>query len=108
MTSNRVSTELLDIESWFIKNYEYNTQTADKIYNIGKIENANFGDGDKSTKPNFTQINEPEYCIGRDDLLQKVDEKLQKNQAVVLMNGLGGIGKTMTADFYVNQFRDKY
>jgi len=83
-------------------------QTADKIYNIGKIENANFVDGDKSTKPNFTQINEPEYYIGRDDLLQKVDEKLQKNQAVVLMNGLGGIGKTMTADFYVNQFRDKY
>jgi tetratricopeptide (TPR) repeat protein len=62
----------------------------------------------KSSGPNFRMIPNPDYLIGRDDLLQQIQARLQQEQAIVLMNGLGGIGKTLVADAYANRFRQNY
>jgi tetratricopeptide (TPR) repeat protein len=43
-----------------------------------------------------------ENLIGRKGLLEKIHQKLTKNREVVLVNGVGGIGKTTLAYAYVN------
>ena len=82
------------------------TQHANKIYNIEKIDNAKFSDGKK--KLHFKAIPKPSYFIGRDDLLDKIHKQLQKDEPVLLVNGLGGIGKTAVADVYVDKFKSEY
>ncbi|MCK5524525.1 MAG: hypothetical protein KAI83_15450 [Thiomargarita sp.] len=50
------------------------TQTAEKIYNIHQIHNADFGD---KKKLHFPTIPKPDYFIGRDDLLADIHQRLQ-------------------------------
>jgi tetratricopeptide (TPR) repeat protein len=47
-------------------------------------------------------------CIGREDELKDLEEKLSKAQRVVLLNGLGGIGKTTVTKRYVYLHQHKY
>ncbi|MDM8557863.1 tetratricopeptide repeat protein [Candidatus Parabeggiatoa sp. HSG14] len=65
------------------------TQQADEIYN-------------------FPNIPKPDFFIGRDDLLAEIHQRLLQDEPVLLMNGLGGIGKTAAAQTYVNKYRDSY
>ncbi len=51
------------------------TQTADKIYNIHQINQADFGD--KKKKLHFPTIPKPDYFIGRDKLLVDIHQRLQ-------------------------------
>jgi hypothetical protein len=81
------------------------TQTAEKIYNIHQIHNADFGEKKKGHFPN---IPKPDYFIGRDDLLADIHQRLQQDEPVLLMNGLGGIGKTAAAQVYANNYKDSY
>ena len=54
------------------------------------------------------KVAKPDYFIGRDDLLAKVHERLQQQEPVLLVNGLGGIGKTAAAREYVNRYQADY
>lgn len=46
--------------------------------------------------------------LGREADMQRLKETLDKASRVVLMSGLGGVGKTSLAAAYVQQFGDKY
>ncbi|RMG62483.1 MAG: CHAT domain-containing protein, partial [Bacteroidetes bacterium] len=45
----------------------------------------------------------PQEVIGRDDDLQKLEQRLTEANQVLLVNGLGGIGKTTLAKAYLSQ-----
>jgi len=44
----------------------------------------------------------PDYVIGRDNLLNRIHEKLTTQKDLLLVNGVGGIGKTTAALAYIN------
>ena len=46
--------------------------------------------------------------VGRKDELQKVDELLNQNSMLLLLNGIGGIGKSTLASYYLNQHKDDF
>jgi len=46
--------------------------------------------------------------VGRKEELQKVDELLGQNSMLLLLNGIGGIGKSTLASYYLNQHKDKF
>ncbi|KIM12883.1 MAG: hypothetical protein KU38_03580 [Sulfurovum sp. FS08-3] len=46
--------------------------------------------------------------VGRKEELQKVDELLNQNSTLLLLNGIGGIGKSTLASYYLNQNKDNY
>ena len=46
--------------------------------------------------------------IGREEAITNLKENLQTSQRVVLMNGMGGIGKTTTAIAYANRYKEEY
>lgn len=46
--------------------------------------------------------------LGREADMQRLKEKLENTSKVVLMNGLGGIGKTVLATAYVQQYGGDY
>lgn len=46
--------------------------------------------------------------VGRKEELQKVDELLNQNAMLLLLNGIGGIGKSTLASYYLNQHKDKF
>lgn len=46
--------------------------------------------------------------VGRDDDLHEVWKLIQTSEKVVLVNGLGGIGKTTFAKYFVAHFREAY
>jgi len=46
--------------------------------------------------------------VGRKNELQKVDELLNQNSMLLLLNGIGGIGKSTLASYYLNQKKDNF
>ena len=46
--------------------------------------------------------------VGRKEELKKVDELLNENSMLLLLNGIGGIGKSTLASYYLNHNKDKY
>jgi len=46
--------------------------------------------------------------VGRKEELQKVDDLLNQNSMLLLLNGIGGIGKSTLASYYLNQKKDEY
>lgn len=45
--------------------------------------------------------------VGREADLGKVNQLLQTSDRVLLVNGIGGVGKTTLAKYYMNQFKKK-
>lgn len=88
------------------------------IYNLGPVnKQVNHpiihGDlviyGEQKVKRYLTALPSLEdTIIGREKDLQKLQETLNTSQRVVLMNGMGGIGKTTTAIAYANQYKHQY
>ena len=56
--------------------------------------------------------NVPSYelddLVGREGVLQKVHETLHNNKSTLLLNGMGGVGKTTLAKAYVAQYGNNY
>ena len=50
----------------------------------------------------------PDKIVGRDADLDDLHQRLFSNRQVVLLNGLGGIGKTTVAQVYVAKYWDEY
>ena len=46
--------------------------------------------------------------VGRKEELQKVDELLNQNSMLLLLNGIGGIGKSTLASYYLGQKKDDF
>ena len=46
--------------------------------------------------------------VGRKEELQKVDELLNQDSMLLLLNGIGGIGKSTLASYYLNQKKDEF
>jgi tetratricopeptide (TPR) repeat protein len=46
--------------------------------------------------------------VGRKEELQKIDELLSKDAMLLLLNGIGGIGKSTLASYYLNQKIDEF
>jgi tetratricopeptide (TPR) repeat protein len=46
--------------------------------------------------------------VGRKDALREVDELLNQNSMLLLLNGIGGIGKSTLASYYLNQKKDDF
>ena len=50
----------------------------------------------------------PDNIVGRERELAELHDRLNENRQVVLVNGLGGIGKTTLAQAYVSKYCDEY
>ena len=50
----------------------------------------------------------PDHIVGRQTDLQDLHDRLFANRQVVLVNGLGGIGKTTLAQAYVGKYLEEY
>lgn len=46
--------------------------------------------------------------VGRKEELQKVDELLNQNSMLLLLNGIGGIGKSTLASYYLNKHKENF
>lgn len=51
---------------------------------------------------------QPDKIVGREHELEELNERLAENRQVVLVNGLGGIGKTTLAQAYIDKYWDEY
>ena len=56
----------------------------------------------------YLPIDPGEECLGREDDLRELAAKLEKSQKVVVVNGLGGIGKTTLAKAWFQNVQDQY
>ena len=56
----------------------------------------------------YTPIDAEEECIGRDEDLKKLEDTLRRSPKVVVVNGLGGIGKTTVAKAWFQAARAGY
>jgi tetratricopeptide (TPR) repeat protein len=88
-----------------------------KNYVQGNIVNSNVEIGDKyilPEKPIPIELSKeiPRLrvtdVIGREKILENINSQLFENKTVVLVNGLGGIGKTTVAMAYLSQYRESY
>jgi len=61
----------------------------------------------KKLTPQTGLANEIDF-VGRKEELQKVDELLNQNSMLLLLNGIGGIGKSTLASYYLNQHKDNF
>ncbi len=88
------------------KNYK---QQANNIYNIGNIQNAKFEDKKAPLPSKLTPIPAPpKYFIGRDEEMQTLQDRLSKEKVLLLVSGMGGIGKTALAQTYAEQHAPNY
>lgn len=57
---------------------------------------------------NTIQMATPRKIIGRTYEVQHIMERLNKDNSLLLVSGIGGIGKTVTANYYYTLFHDLY
>jgi tetratricopeptide (TPR) repeat protein len=88
------------------------TQRAGKIFNIEKIQTAHFHIYPDSKLPHeLTKIPTIDLntgFLGRHKDLERLEKQLQSSAQAVLVNGLGGIGKTTLARAYVHRHYNDY
>jgi len=94
----------LSEEMHFYTSYENKHDLCNQIYDqfekLGYLKNS-YG------RPLPTIPKPPSNFVGRDDLLVEIHDQLERCNRLVL-NGLGGIGKTTIAQKYVERYFDEY
>ncbi|MEN9611550.1 MAG: hypothetical protein RLZZ628_2364 [Bacteroidota bacterium] len=83
-------------------------QNAEKIYNISsKI--ANFWDDSiAKIKEWVMPLSKPNFIVGRENTILEIATLLNERKNVLLINGLGGIGKTLIAREVYHRYSNKY
>ncbi|MCB0634152.1 MAG: ATP-binding protein, partial [Lewinella sp.] len=86
------------------------TRSKNKIHKaLLELLDDLFSDTSKSTTILLTPLPVLEdKLIGREEELMTLHKTLHDSQRVVLMNGMGGIGKTTTAIAYANRYKEEY
>ncbi|MFK5968966.1 MAG: NB-ARC domain-containing protein [Candidatus Marithrix sp.] len=94
----------LSEELHFYTSYENKHDLCNQIYDqfekLGYLANSHGRPLPKAPSP-------PSNFVGRDDLLVEIHDQLERHNRLVL-NGLGGIGKTTIAQKYVERYRAEY
>ncbi len=97
--------EQLGSEKHFYTRYENKQDLCNQIYDqlekLGYLINSHGRPLPQAPKP-------PSNFVGRDDLLIEIHQQLAEHNRLVLVNGLGGIGKTAMAQKYVERYRAEY
>ena len=70
----------------------------DQIMNDGEV---NFCEKHKVPKQLSSKLGGKEKIIGREKELNDIDDKLKDPNALLLINGIGGIGKSTIASYYL-------
>ncbi|MCF7919215.1 MAG: tetratricopeptide repeat protein [Candidatus Cloacimonetes bacterium] len=88
-------------KDWELSNLQYTKKVYEKM--LEKVTEEN-----KSTKYLTNPPMQDTVVIGRDFDLKQISKKLDADRSLLLMNGLGGIGKTTLARKYLVEFDDVY
>lgn len=91
-----------------IKNLVYQSKIIGDKVHIGDIYNVNGISRSIPLQLNTLPFIATSEVIGREQDLQKVYELLQISNRVVLVNGIGGIGKTTLAKYFIAHWRQQY
>ncbi|MDX1940177.1 MAG: tetratricopeptide repeat protein [Saprospiraceae bacterium] len=87
----------------------HNQNPVDKQINNPVIQGDLVIHGDRKVKRYLTGLPElQDELIGREQELLDLESTLRNAKSVVLMNGMGGIGKTTLALAYANLHRERY
>lgn len=97
----RNNTEESTTEPWQI----YYNKEEDLEWKIAPIKSSHKPQDLTTYMP---RLNKPEDIIGRDDFLEELREMLEKDQKVVVVNGMGGLGKTSVAQLYLTKYQNDY
>jgi len=81
---------------------------GDKVTGIKTVINYPSKKKDKSKELTFLHTINPKNIIGRKDDLSNLHQLLSDNKEVVVVNGMGGIGKTTLAAAYAFEYYDHY
>ena len=85
---------------------------GDVIIGDNHTRNYYFGNQEKSKKSKELTLNIPalreDQIIGRKKELEDIHNRLFNNKQVVLVNGMGGIGKTTLAQVYLTKYYSEY
>ncbi len=88
-----------------------NTNATIHQQNINSTVHNNYSKEEKTNRDlteNIPRIEDLTKIIGRDKDLTHVRDLLVEKQKVVVVNGLGGIGKTTLAQAYLTRYADEY
>jgi tetratricopeptide (TPR) repeat protein len=84
----------------------HNNQPVNKQVNNPVIQGDLVMYGERAVPRLLTKVPRlRERLIGREEELQQLDKQLKASGRMVLMNGMGGVGKTSLATAYVDQVR---
>jgi len=90
---------------------EFSDKIKLKLETIEEYEEIKYMfDSKQSIPKELTTVSKikKEEIIGREDDLKHLREILIQNKEIVLLNGMGGIGKTTLASVYANEYYDDY
>ncbi len=94
--------------------FEQGTLTENQIKNR-IVDWASQTYGETTVKPSeapdeltFIPTRDPDSLIGRGTFLKQLRQRLEENKSIVLMNAMGGIGKTSVAEAYTAQYYYQY
>ena len=85
---------------WFIK---FNPEKKGKEWKLKPIIES-----PKSLFLNRIPQRQLNDIVGRRKTLQNIYDKLHSHKSLLLMNGMGGIGKTTLAEVYVSEYKKEY
>jgi tetratricopeptide (TPR) repeat protein len=109
-----IHNDLIALKTWLQNNSAQTFQVADKLYNIGSINQANFYTvlQPAHTLPHelstYLPHTDPNKIVGRQTDIANLHALLTTNKEVVLVNAIGGVGKTTLLQLYVHQYYDHY
>ncbi|TQV61533.1 MAG: ATP-binding protein [Sulfurovum sp.] len=75
---------------------------------IANVENLHYDPYKETITALKMDVDRPSTFFGRDDELLRLDTLLDEHENVLLLNGIGGIGKTTVAKEYYHRYATKY
>lgn len=80
----------------------------DEILSEAKKISHTINDGKLEIPVELTLIPRPEGMIGREDKIKHIKKLFESKKELILVNGVGGIGKTIVGLLYIDAFKGLY